>query len=270
MRTAFCEAMVAVAGRTPRRPTFSCPPDQLFRLLLALLVPGVADLERLVETHTSTEPLLPPQVLGQREVAVARHQRPAAAVPLPLELALPNILAALADLSTQPQTAAVAAVVQVAQTEMVPLAAEAALHPIPIRAAVVAVLAAALLVRTGLLELLVAMAVTTILGLVAVLAATTLAALLHAPAIPAQQAAVVAALALVQRQVLAAHITAAQAALALNGTAHTAQVVAAAALLPVALVALLAALVAFTAVAVVADLPEAGHQGLWAALALRV
>lgn len=68
---------------------------------------------------------------------------------------------------------------------------------------------------------------------------------------------------------LAAHMMVALAALALN-TPHTAQVVAVVALLPVAPAALLVALAVSMAVVVVADLPEAGHQGLWVALALRV
>jgi hypothetical protein len=85
----------------------------------------------------------------------------------------------------------------------------------------------------------------------------------------AQTAVVVAALAGQEALDLAAHIKAVMAALALN-TPHTAQAVAAVAPLPVAMAAMLAALAVSTAAAVVAVLPEAGHQGLWVVLALKV
>lgn len=85
----------------------------------------------------------------------------------------------------------------------------------------------------------------------------------------AQTAVAVAALAGQEALDLAAHMMAVMAALALN-TPRTAQAVAAVAPLPVAMAALLAALAVSMAAAVVADLPEAGHQGLWVALALKV
>jgi hypothetical protein len=85
----------------------------------------------------------------------------------------------------------------------------------------------------------------------------------------AQTAAVVVALVGQDLLDLAAHMMAVMAALALN-TPRTAQAVAAVAPLPVAMAALLAALAVSMAAVAVADLPEAGHQGLWVALALRV
>jgi hypothetical protein len=72
-----------------------------------------------------------------------------------------------------------------------------------------------------------------------------------------------------QQRVLVALMMVALVALELN-TPRTAQAVAVVALLLVALAVPLAALAVSMAAAVVADLPEAGHQGLWVALALKV
>jgi hypothetical protein len=263
------KVMVAVAGRIPRRPTFPCLPDQSSRLRLALPVLVVADLERLVATHISTEPLLPPQALGQREVEVARHQRPAAVVPLLLGSARPNILAAMVDHSTAQLTVAPAVAVRPAKTEMALRAAGVAPQVILIPAVVAVALVAVLLARMAFLELPVAMAATITLPLAAALVATTRAVLLRAPAIPAQQAAVAVVLAQDQQRVLVALMMVALVALELN-TPRTAQAVAVVALLLVALAVPLAALAVSMAAAVVADLPEAGHQGLWVALALKV
>jgi hypothetical protein len=115
---------------------------------LALLVPGAADLERLVATHISTELLLLPQALEQRGVVEARHQLPAAVEPLLLELAQPSILVEMVA-PMLPQTEAAAVVAQPVRTEMALTAAGVALPLILIPAAVAVALVAALLDRTA-------------------------------------------------------------------------------------------------------------------------
>jgi hypothetical protein len=127
---------------------------------LALLVPGAADLERLVAIHTSTELLLPLQALEQRGVVEVQHQRPAAVEPLLLELAQPSILVEMVA-PMPPQTEAAAVVAQPVRTEMALTAAGVALPLILIPAAVAVALVAALLAKTAFLVLSAALAATT-------------------------------------------------------------------------------------------------------------
>ena len=164
---AVVRVMAAVAGRTPRLSTLLFPPVLLLGLRLVLPVPGVADLERLVATHTSMELLLLPQVLAQREAVEAPHPRPAAVVPPHLALEQQSILVALVARSAVQLTAAQAAAVRPAKMEMALLAEGAVRREIHIPAVAAADLEEVLLAKTALPLLSAALAATTPLALAA-------------------------------------------------------------------------------------------------------